>query len=134
LTARDDTLEPMRRWFWILDGLVVVGFVVIGREDHGFSSDLSDYVRVAAPFLVGLAATVVAVRAWASPRAPLTGLYLALGTVVVGMLLRRFVWDDGTARPFVIVTTLFLIAGMVGWRLLALGVSRLVASRGAQRA
>jgi len=122
----------MRRWFWLLDGLVVVAFVVIGREDHGFSSDLADYVRVASPFLVGLAATAVATRAWTRPTSPLTGLFLALGTVGIGMLLRRFVWDDGTATPFVIVTTLFLIAGMVGWRVIAVAVDRMRASRRAQ--
>jgi Protein of unknown function (DUF3054) len=122
----------MRRWFWVLDGLVVVAFVVIGREDHGYASDLADYLRVASPFLLALAVTVGVTRAWRQPTSLVTGLFLALGTVAIGMLLRRFVWDDGTARPFVIVTSLFLIAGMVGWRLVAVGVHRMRTSRRAQ--
>ena len=54
----------MRSWFWVIDVLVVILFVVIGREDHGFVSDFSDYVRVASPFLIGLGLTIFAVRAW----------------------------------------------------------------------
>jgi len=124
----------MRRWFWLVDVVVVVAFVVIGREDHGFSSDLADYVRVAAPFLLGLALTIAVTRAWRRPLAMLTGVYLAGGTVVIGMLLRRFGWDDGTARAFVIVTTLFLMAGMVGWRFVVTALRRVMASRRAKHA
>lgn len=119
----------MGRWFWLVDALVIVAFVVIGREDHGFASDLSDYARVAAPFLVGLAVSGVALRAWRDPLRIRTGVVLSLGTVVVGMLARRFLWDDGTATTFVLVTTGFLVAGMVGWRLVALAVRRFVRSR-----
>lgn len=119
----------MKRWFWVLDGLVVVGFAVIGREDHGFVSDFWDYARVAAPFLVGLAATIVILRAWRSPLLLRTGLFLALGTLVLGMLLRRFVWDNGTATTFVLVSAGFFVAGMVGWRLVALGIRTLLARR-----
>lgn len=119
----------MRRWFWILDVVVVLAFVVIGRENHGFTSGIGDYVRVAAPFLIGLAVTTVSLRAWRKPTDLLTGLFLALGTVLIGMITRRIVWDDGTAISFVTVTTGFLIAGMVGWRLVALGIQRIVTVR-----
>jgi len=124
-----DTLQAMRRWFWIIDATVVILFVVIGREDHGFISDIGDYVRISAPFLIGLGATIGLVRAWRQPTSILTGLALALGTLVFGMVLRRFVWDAGTARTFILVTALFLVAGMVGWRLLALGFTRWRAAR-----
>lgn len=119
----------MARWFWVLDVSVIIAFVAIGREDHGFVSDASDYARVAAPFLLGLAVTGVSLRAWRDPISLRTGLLLSLGTVFVGMLARRFLWDDGTARSFVLVTTGFLVAGMVGWRLIALAVRRLLSSR-----
>jgi hypothetical protein len=118
-----------KRWFWIPDALVVVLFVIIGREDHGFSSSVSDYVRVSAPFLVGLGISVVALRAWRWPLDWRTGAVLAVGTVAVGMVLRRLVWSDGTAGTFIVVTTAFLIAGMVGWRLVVMGVARLMAAR-----
>lgn len=57
------------------------------------------------------------------------GIILALGTVLVGMLLRRWVWDDGTARAFIMVTTGFMVAAMVGWRIIASGIRRMVTSR-----
>ncbi len=119
----------MRRWFWIADALVIIAFVVIGREDHGFTSDLADYARVAAPFLLGLAVSGVVLRAWRDPMRIRTGLALSLGTVLVGMLARHFVWDDGTATTFVLVTTGFLVAGMVGWRLVVAGITRILAAR-----
>ncbi len=131
LGDRPDTLMVMRRWFWIVDAIAVVSFAVIGREDHGFVSDLGDYVRVSAPFLVGLAATIFIVRAWRRPLDWRTGIALALGTVLLGMVLRRFVWDDGTARMFVVVTTAYMVATMVGWRLLAALVVRIVRRRDA---
>lgn len=103
-----------------------MAFAVIGREDHGFESDFWDYLRASAPFLFGLGITIFAIRAWRKPTDWRTGIALALGTVFLGMLLRRFVWDDGTARNFVIVTTLYMVATMVGWRLIAEMVKRLM--------
>ncbi len=122
----------MKRWFWVLDGLFVVAFAVIGREDHGFVSDFWDYLRVAAPFLVGLAATIAILRSWRNPLLLRTGLFLAVGTLVFGMLLRRFVWGNGTATTFVWVSAAFFVAGMVGWRLVALGIRTLLARRAPQ--
>jgi hypothetical protein len=129
LLAAVPTLGRMKRWFWILDALVVIVFVIIGREDHGFDSGIGDYVRVAAPFLVALVVSIVAFRAWRNPTDWRTGAFLAVGTVVLGMLLRRFVWDAGTARTFIVVTTAFLVAGMVGWRLVASVAGRILANR-----
>jgi hypothetical protein len=37
-------------------------------------------------------------------------------TVVVGMVLRRSVFGDGTELSFVLVTAAFLTLFMVGWR------------------
>lgn len=119
----------MKRWFWVLDALVVIVFVIVGREDHGFVSGVGDYLRVAAPFLIALGLSIIILRAWRHPTDWRTGAFLAVGTVVLGMLLRRFVWDAGTARTFIVVATAFVTAGMVGWRLVALGVGRLVTSR-----
>ena len=118
----------MKRWSWVADALVVVAFAVIGREDHGDTSALSDYARVAAPFLIGLAVASVGLRTW-QPLASRTGAAIALGTVAVGMLMRRLVWDDGIAFTFIVVTTAVLVAGMTGWRLV-MGVVRRGRSRG----
>ncbi len=119
----------MKRWFWIVDALVVIAFVVVGREDHGFTSDVWDYLRVASPFLLGLGVTILALRGRIDPMKWRAGIILALGTVLVGMLLRRWVWDDGTARAFIMVTTGFMVAAMVGWRIIASGIRRMVTSR-----
>lgn len=129
LSRTSDTLVVMRRWFWIVDALVVISFAVIGREDHGFVSDFWDYARVAAPFLLALGVTIAVLRAWRDPMLLRTGLLLAIGTLVLGMLFRRFIWDNGTARTFVLVTAAYLLAGMVGWRLVAVGVRKIVSSR-----
>jgi hypothetical protein len=40
-------------------------------------------------------------------------------TLVVGMVLRRVVFDDGTAWSFVVVATLFLALFLIGWRIVA---------------
>jgi hypothetical protein len=109
-------------WWWVIDAVVVVAFAVIGRHDHGYTSDAADYVRVASPFLIGLAVSGLALRGWRQLDLR-TGLGLALGTVLIGVLARRLVWGDGTAWTFVMVTTAFMVAGMVGWRLVAAGLS-----------
>ena len=119
----------MRYWFWVFDAAVVVSFAIIGRNDHGFVSDFGDYLRVAAPFLIALGLAILAVRAWKRPLDLRTGLALAVGTLVIGMLLRRFMWDDGTAVSFVVVASAYLIAGMLGWRLVALAIQRLARQR-----
>jgi hypothetical protein len=40
------------------------------------------------------------------------------------MLLRRFVFDDGTALSFLLVAAAFLMLSMVGWRMIALTIER----------
>jgi hypothetical protein len=51
------------------------------------------------------------------PRALSTGVVLWIVTVVVGMFVRRFVFNDGTATSFVLVTALVLGLLLVGTRL-----------------
>ena len=117
--------SPMRRWFWVLDAIVVVSFVLIGRDTHGFVPDVGDTIRVATPFLLALALGVFAFRAWIRPTSWLTGLALAVTTLVIGMLLRRFVFDAGTARTFVILAAAWFVGLMVGWRLVVSLVAHL---------
>jgi hypothetical protein len=51
------------------------------------------------------------------PRALSTGVVLWIVTVLVGMFVRRFVFNDGTATSFVLVTALVLGLLLVGTRL-----------------
>lgn len=102
------------------DALAVIAFVLIGRNSHREDSGLRDTLVVMAPFLIALAAGWVTTRAWLKPLEPVpTGIQLWLITASGGLLLRRFVFDRSTALAFVIVGSVFLLAGLVGWRLVA---------------
>jgi hypothetical protein len=113
----------MHRWFWVLDTAVVLSFVLIGRDSHGFVSDVGDIFKVAAPFLIALALGIVAFKAWTRPVAWLTGLALASTTLMVGMVFRNVVFDGGTASVFVLVTGTWFFGLMIGWRLAVVGVA-----------
>ena len=74
---------------------------------------------VAAPFLIALAVGWLALRIWQRPLALVPAVGLWVVTVALGLVLRRFVFDRGTAASFVIVATLVLGALLLGWRLVA---------------
>lgn len=112
----------MKRWFWVLDASVIISFAFIGSDFHGFSFDLLAILGVVAPFLVALAGGILALRVWLKPLSILNGFLLAVISLAGGMLLRRYVWDDGAARAFILVTGGYFLTFMVGWRLVALGI------------
>jgi predicted permease len=119
-TSRSRAVVPI-----LLDLAVVLVFVVVGRDEHQQTNSLGDIVTVAAPFVIGV--LVGAALAWARTRdlrAVSSGLIILVSTLVVGMLLRRFVWDRGTATTFVLVTTGFLTVGFIGWRALGRVIRR----------
>ena len=100
-----------------VDAAAVVVFAVAGRNAHDESSGAGTVVTIAAPFLIGLlAGWLLDPRARARPMATATGVTVWLATAVIGLLLRRIVWDRGTAISFVIVATVVLGALLVGWR------------------
>lgn len=107
-----------------LDVLAVVLFVVIGREEHDEGGALGGIAETAAPFLIGLAVGWLVARAWKRPMSLVSGLVVWPITVLVGMIVRRTVFDEGTATSFVIVTMAFLGMCLVGWRLIASSVMR----------
>ena len=102
-----------------LDIAVVVVFVAIGRRNHDEGSAVGEVVRIAAPFLMGLAAGWVAARAWRRPFDLATGALIWVVTVALGMVLRRTLFDRGTAFSFVVVATVFTGALLLGWRVVA---------------
>ena len=108
-----------------LDAFVVVAFVAIGRRNHDENPGLAGLVDTAAPFVLGLALAWLVARAWRAPWSWQTGLIVWVGTVAAGMALRKFVFDEGTALSFVIVTTVFLGTFLNGWRV----VARLLSTR-----
>ena len=114
----------MRIWFWVVDAVVVVSFVAVGRDSHGFTSDWGETFRIATPFLIGLVVAIVIVRAWRDPLPWPTGLALGLATVASGLLIRWLVFEDGTAPVFILVTGGWIIGWMVAWRLAVAGIGR----------
>lgn len=103
-----------------LDIVAVLVFVVIGRRNHHEGGNVVvGALKVAAPFIIALAAGWLATRASRTPMTVRTGLQVWACTVVLGLLLRRFVFDRGTALAFMIVTTLTLGVLLIGWRAIA---------------
>ena len=108
----------MRPWLLSLDLTSVIVFVAAGRSSHGEDSSASGFLQTAGPFLIGLAVGWVIMRAWRRPEAISIGVGVLAATVAVGMLLRRLVFDDGTAVSFVLVAAAFLTLFLIGWRVL----------------
>jgi hypothetical protein len=98
-----------------------VVFVAIGRRNHDEGTALSGVLGVAAPFLIALVASWVGLRTWNEPFTRRSWVATWAITVIVGLLLRRVVFDRGIATPFIIVATITL--GVL------LGVGRLLSKR-----
>lgn len=108
----------------LADVVAVVAFVGIGRSVHDVGVSLAGIAVTAWPFLGGLAIGWLVGRAWSRPGAlwP-AGIAAWLGGSIAGMALRVLA-GQGTALAFLGVTTGFLGAAMLGWRVVALGAAR----------
>ncbi len=98
-----------------LDVVVVLLFAAVGRSDHDEGVTLTRVAGTAWPFLVGLVLGWLGAWAVQDGTAWRTGGAVWLGTVAVGMLLRTL-GGDPPALSFVLVASLVLGVGMVGWR------------------
>ena len=113
-------MTPQRRVAtlrFILDVICVAIFVIVGRRNHNETTDAVGTLRTTAPFLIALVGAWVGAKAWRAPRALSTGVVLWIVTTAVGLGVRRLVFGDGIATPFVIVATLVLGLLLVGTRL-----------------
>ncbi len=100
-----------------LDAVAVVVFVAIGRRTHDEGGNVvAGAARVAAPFLIAMALGWLIGRTWRDPFGLATGAIVWLVTVIAGLLLRHFLFDRGTATPFIIVATATLGTFIMGWR------------------
>jgi hypothetical protein len=118
------TTRPSRRAVIttaIVDVVAVVVFVAIGRRNHDEGTALTGVLGVAAPFLIALVASWIGLRTWNEPFTRRSWAATWLITVIVGLLLRRVVFDRGIATPFIIVATITL--GVL------IGLGRLLAKR-----
>lgn len=100
----------------LADVAAVVLFSAVGRRSHYEPVSLSGTLEVAAPFLLALGLGWLVLRAWRRPTSLLTGLGVWAVTVPVGMLLRRTVFDRGTAGSFIMVAATALAVAIIGWR------------------
>lgn len=109
----------------IIDVVLVLTFVLIGRASHG--ENALGTLNTLWPFLLGLALGWIAARAWRSPRRLIwTAVIIWVVTVIVGMLL-RLASGQGIQLSFVIVAALVLGAFLVGWRAISLLVVKVLA-------
>jgi hypothetical protein len=108
----------------IVDLVLILVFVLIGRSSHKEAFSLLGTLTTLWPFLVGAVVGYLVTRAWRHPLAIVwTGIGIWLTTVVIGMLL-RWVTGQGIAVSFVIVATIVLGVFLIGWRAIALLVTR----------
>lgn len=114
-----DVNEARVRVAAALDVATVVLFVTIGRRNHDEGSAIGEGFRIAAPFLIGLAAGWLVARAWRRPFDISVGAVSWAVTIVLGMVLRRTIFDRGTAPSFVVVAAVFTGVILLGWRLAA---------------
>ncbi|MGL5825473.1 MAG: DUF3054 domain-containing protein [Nocardioides sp.] len=102
---------------FVVDILLILGFAAIGRRNHDESGALTDVLRTAAPFLIGLVAGwVVATMRRMDVFSYQFGLFAWGTTLFFGMALRSF-FGSGTAISFVLVAAIGLSVTLVGWRL-----------------
>ena len=106
------------------DIVSILAFVILGRNTHDEGNAVTSTLIVALPFVIGAAVGWLISKAWWNSMAAVpTGVIVWISTLVVGLPLRRFVFDGdgerGTAVAFVIVATLFTCLFMIGWRLVA---------------
>lgn len=118
--SRTPTAAPVRRRSAVrsllVDLVAVVVFAAIGRRSHTEGITAAGVAATAWPFAAGTAAGWAASRGWHSPTSVrATGLPVWVCTVVGGMLLRRAT-GEGTSASFVVVTSVFLGALLLGWR------------------
>ena len=102
----------------LFDALCVLLMVVIGTRNHKTDTGITGILFVAAPFWIATAvahlAPLLQLVKKAEPHVVVVWGY----TILMGMLLRNFVFNRGTAPAFVIVATVFLGITMFGWRAL----------------
>jgi hypothetical protein len=103
----------------VLDALLVLAFVLIGRESHRVADPIGGALVTFWPFAVGLVIGWFACLAWRRPMTlwP-TGVVVWASTLVLGMVL-RVVSAQGIAVSFVIVAGMVLAAFLIGWRAIA---------------
>ena len=116
----------------VLDVILLLAFVLIGRGSHG-ENVVGGALVTFWPFAVGLVVGWLACLAWRRPIAMWpTGVVVWVSTLVIGMIL-RVVSGQGIAVSFVIVAAIVLAVFLIGWRAVALLVTTIRRRRSTTR-
>jgi Protein of unknown function (DUF3054) len=108
----------------VLDLVMVLVFVAIGRTAHAHGLTTAGVASTAWPFLAALAVGwLILVVGRRDGTTLSSGVVVWISTVALGMAL-RVVAGQGTAIAFVVVALGFLGLTMLGWRVVALGIRR----------
>ena len=108
----------------LLDVAWIVLFAVIGRQSHGEGSPLVGVIGVAWPFLAGYVVGAFAVRLSRTPRSLTRIIPVWLLTIVIGMAIRTIQKGRAPETAFIIVATIALAVGFIGWRVIAAAIGR----------
>lgn len=109
---------------FLVDLLLVLVFVLIGRRSHDEDSAILGTLTTLWPFAAALAAGWLVALGWRAPhRIVPTGLSIWAVTVVGGVLLRA-ASGQGVQASFVVVTAIVLGVLLLGRRALVLLVAR----------
>lgn len=116
-----------------LDVILVLAFVIIGRVSHKEDLNVLGILSTLWPFLVGLVVGHLIMRSWRRPfRIMWTGVGIWIATVAVGIGL-RLISGQGVELGFVVVAAATLGVFLLGWRAIALLVTRGSRKRSARR-
>jgi len=111
-------------WSFVLDVVLVLVFVLIGRRSHAESDAVTGILTTAWPFVTGLVIGWLALVGFRWPFVTwISGAVVVVATVFVGMLLRHSS-GQGVAVSFVVVATVVLAIFLVGWRALAILIAK----------
>lgn len=106
------------------DLLVVILFVAIGFLQHGTPLTSQNLFLVGWPFAVGVLLGHLAIRAWRAPfRLWPHGVFVWAITIAAAMAIRTL-FSAGTEVAFILTTAIFTGVLMLGWRAVAMYLTR----------
>lgn len=111
-----------------LDIVMALIFALVGRSSHAEQVTPAGVFTTAWPYIVGAVMGSLIARAWRNPYGWRSGIIVWVSTVVLGMLL-RLAAGGTTAFAFWIVAFISLGILLLGWRLVARMIARVVIGR-----
>ncbi|KZS84929.1 MULTISPECIES: DUF3054 domain-containing protein [Mycobacterium] len=113
-------MQPPHRLCWLsslaTDVVAVLIFCALGRRSHAEGISVGGVATTAWPFLSGTLAGWLVSRGWRRPTSVIpTGVTVWIGTVAVGMVLRK-ASSAGVAVSFVVVASSVTGVLLLGWR------------------